>query len=216
MIQCIDVVKRYGDKTVLNRISVSFEKGLIHGIVGRNGSGKTMLLKAICGFIPLSGGEIRVWGKAVKSGRTPEGVGLIIEAPGFLPYYSGYRNLQILAGINGSVSGQRIRQVMELVGLDPGSRKWVSKYSMGMRQRLGIAQAVMEDPELLLLDEPMNGLDNQGVEDMRRLFLDFKAQGKTILLASHSREDIQALCDRVYKMDAGTLSPQDTPVPETV
>ena len=104
MIQCIDVVKRYGDKTVLNRISVSFEKGLIHGIVGR-----TMLLKAICGFIPLSGGEIRVWGKAVKSGRTPEGVGLIIEAPGFLPYYSGYRNLQILAGINGGVSGQRIR-----------------------------------------------------------------------------------------------------------
>ena len=144
-IEVQNVVKRFRDQVVLKNVSISFEKGQIHGIVGRNGSGKTVLFKCICGLM-----------------HPEEGVILV-------------------------------------------SRKHVGKYSLGMRQRLGIAQAIMEDPEILILDEPMNGLDNAGVQDIRALLLELKAQGKTILLASHNHEDIAALCDTVHEMDGGVL-----------
>ena len=205
-IEVQNVVKRFRDQVVLKNVSISFEKGQIHGIVGRNGSGKTVLFKCICGLMHPEEGVILVNGKRVgRDVDMPEDMGAIIEAPGFLPNYSGYKNLRFLANIRRKIGKEEIVNVLKTVGLDPESRKHVGKYSLGMRQRLGIAQAIMEDPEILILDEPMNGLDNAGVQDIRALLLELKAQGKTILLASHNHEDIAALCDTVHEMDGGVL-----------
>lgn len=205
-IEVQNVVKRFRDQVVLKNVSISFEKGKIHGIVGRNGSGKTVLFKCICGLMHPEEGVILVNGKRVgRDVDMPEDIGAIIEAPGFLPNYSGYKNLRFLANIRRKIGKEEILNVLKTVGLDPESRKHVGKYSLGMRQRLGIAQAIMEDPEILILDEPMNGLDNAGVQDIRALLLELKAQGRTILLASHNHEDIAALCDTVHEMDGGVL-----------
>ena len=205
-IEVQNVVKRFRDQVVLKNVSISFEKGKIQGIVGRNGSGKTVLFKCICGLMHPEEGVILVNGKRVgRDVDMPEDIGAIIEAPGFLPNYSGYKNLRFLANIRRKIGKEEILNVLKTVGLDPESRKHVGKYSLGMRQRLGIAQAIMEDPEILILDEPMNGLDNAGVQDIRALLLELKAQGKTILLASHNHEDIAALCDTVHEMDGGVL-----------
>ena len=205
-IEVQNVVKRFRDQVVLKNVSISFEKGQIHGIVGRNGSGKTVLFKCICGLMHPEEGVILVNGKRVgRDVDMPEDIGAIIEAPGFLPNYSGYKNLRFLANIRRKIGKEEILNVLKTVGLDPESRKHVGKYSLGMRQRLGIAQAIMEDPEILILDEPMNGLDNAGVQDIQALLLELKAQGKTILLASHNHEDIAALCDTVHEMDGGVL-----------
>ena len=205
-IEVQNVVKRFRDQVVLKNVSISFEKGKIHGIVGRNGSGKTVLFQCICGLMHPEEGVILVNGKRVgRDVDMPEGIGAIIEAPGFLPNYSGYKNLRFLANIRRKIGKEEILNVLKTVGLDPESRKHVGKYSLGMRQRLGIAQAIMEDPEILILDEPMNGLDNAGVQDIRALLLELKAQGKTILLASHNHEDIATLCDTVHEMDGGVL-----------
>lgn len=205
-IEVQNVVKRFRDQVVLKNVSISFEKGKIHGIVGRNGSGKTVLFKCICGLMHPEEGVILVNGKRVgRDVDMPEDIGAIIEAPGFLPNYSGYKNLRFLANIRRKIGKEEILNVLKTVGLDSESRKHVGKYSLGMRQRLGIAQAIMEDPEILILDEPMNGLDNAGVQDIRALLLELKAQGKTILLASHNHEDIAALCDTVHEMDGGVL-----------
>lgn len=205
-IEVQNVVKRFRDQVVLKNVLISFEKGKIHGIVGRNGSGKTVLFKCICGLMHPEEGVILVNGKRVgRDVDMPEDIGAIIEAPGFLPNYSGYKNLRFLANIRRKIGKEEILNVLKTVGLDPESRKHVGKYSLGMRQRLGIAQAIMEDPEILILDEPMNGLDNAGVQDIRALLLELKAQGKTILLASHNHEDIATLCDTVHEMDGGVL-----------
>ena len=205
-IEVQNVVKRFRDQVVLKNVLISFEKGKIHGIVGRNGSGKTVLFKCICGLMHPEEGVILVNGKRVgRDVDMPEDIGAIIEAPGFLPNYSGYKNLRFLANIRRKIGKEEILNVLKTVGLDPESRKHVGKYSLGMRQRLGIAQAIMEDPEILILDEPMNGLANAGVQDIRALLLELKAQGKTILLASHNHEDIAALCDTVHEMDGGVL-----------
>ena len=182
------------------------KKGKIHGLIGRNGSGKTVLMKCICGFIPVTSGSITVRNKVICKNNVPENIGLIIETPGFLPNYSGYRNLKFLADISGKANKNAIIRSIESVGLDPHSKKHVGKYSLGMRQRLGLAQAIMEDPDLLILDEPMNGLDKDGVKDMRDYLLKLKEQGKTMLIASHSAEDIEILFDTVCEMDKGVLT----------
>lgn len=191
---------------ILKDISVHFERGKIHGLIGRNGSGKTMLMKCICGFVKANSGEITVDGKRIgKDCDFPKNAGIIIETPGFIPYYSGYKNLKLLADLRGKISREDIRKTMEQVGLNPDLKRHVRKYSLGMRQRLGLAQAIMENPDLLVLDEPMNGLDKDGVADMREYLLDLKSQGKTILIASHSAEDIDILCDTVCEIDKGRL-----------
>lgn len=192
---------------ILKKINISFEKGKIHGLIGRNGSGKTMLMKCICGFIKPTDGEIIVNEKRIgKDCDFPDSVGIIIETPGFIPYYSGYKNLKLLADLNKKISKEQIKSAMNQVGLDPDLKRHVKKYSLGMRQRLGLAQAIMENPNILILDEPMNGLDKDGVADMREYLLNLKAQGKTILIASHSTEDIEILCDTVCEMDKGVLT----------
>lgn len=210
IIEVKNVVKTFKETAVLYDISVSFETGQIHGLIGRNGSGKTVLMKCICGFMRPTSGTITVAGKQVgKDVDIPPNMGVIIEAPGFLPAYSGFKNLSLLAGIQKKIGKREIENVLTRVGLDPTSKKHVGKYSLGMRQRLGIAQAIMEDPDILLLDEPMNGLDNHGVEDIRNLLLSLKEEGKTIVLASHSMEDIHFLCDTVHQMEAGVLTACD-------
>lgn len=201
-----NVTKKFGSYAVLDGISLNFEKGKIHGIIGRNGSGKTVLFKCICGFLRVDDGAVFVDGKQIgKEIEAPESIGAIIETPGFLPGYSARQNLQFLAGIRGKIGKKEIDEAIRKVGLDPEAKKHVGKYSLGMRQRLGIAQAIMEEPSLLILDEPMNGLDNQGVQEMRQLFLKLKDEGKTILLASHNREDIAALCDTTVEIDRGKI-----------
>lgn len=192
---------------ILKNVNVSFEKGKIHGLIGRNGSGKTMLMKCVCGFIKPTKGTVTVGGRLIgKDCDFPEDVGIIIETPGFIPYYSGYKNLKLLADLNKKIGREQIRSSMEQAGLDPDMKRHVRKYSLGMRQRLGLAQAIMEDPDILILDEPMNGLDKEGVSDMRKYLLRLKEQGKTIIIASHSSEDIEVLCDTVSEMDKGVLS----------
>lgn len=200
------VTKQYGKIEVLKDVSLTCKAGKIYGLIGRNGSGKTVLLKSICGFVLPTSGEVRVQGQQVgKDVDFPTDIGFIIESPGFLARESGLQNLMHLASIRGKASTEDVRQSMYTVGLDPDLRKPVGKYSMGMRQRLGIAQAIMENPNILILDEPMNGLDNQGVTDIRQVLKQLKASGKTILIASHFQEDIDLLCDEVYEMDAGII-----------
>lgn len=197
-------IKKY---QILRSVSIEFESGKIHGLIGRNGSGKTMLMKCICGFVRPTDGEVFVNNKKIgKDCDFPDNIGIIIESPGFIPYYSGYKNLKLLANLNKRISSEQIRQSMKNVGLDPDLKLHVSKYSLGMRQRLGLAQAIMEDPDFLILDEPMNGLDKDGVADMRKYLHNFKEQGKTIIIASHSMEDIEVLCDTVCEMDKGILT----------
>lgn len=201
-----NVSKKFGTETAVKDVSLSLDKGKIYGITGRNGSGKTVLFKLIIGFLKPDKGVILVEGKQIgKDIDFAENTGIIIETPGFSGSFSGCKNLEYLAGIRKQIGKERIRESMELVGLDPDSRKKVKKYSLGMRQRLGIAQAIMENPHILILDEPMNGLDRQGVEDIRALFLDLKEKGTTILLASHNKEDMEYLCDEVYEMEEGGL-----------
>lgn len=206
IIEVKNVSKRFKGVQVLNDISLSIEKGTICGLIGLNGSGKTVLMKTICGFLLPDSGEILVRGEKIGKDRDfPENIGIIIETPSFSQFISGFKNLKNLASIQNKVTDTEIRSVMKRVGLDPESKKWVSKYSLGMRQRLGIAQAIMEEQDILILDEPMNGLDKEGMTNVRKLLLDLKEQGKTILLASHNMQDIEILCDRVYEIEHGVL-----------
>ncbi len=207
MITVNNVVLQIKKDTILKDINIHFDSGKIHGIIGRNGSGKTMLMKCICGLIPPTSGEVIVAGKKIGvECDFPENIGVIIETPEFIPYYSGFKNLKLLADVQHKINDIDICKSMEQVGLSSKLKRSVKKYSLGMRQRLGLAQAIMENPDLLILDEPMNGLDKDGVADMRKYLLDLKEQGKTILIASHSAEDIEVLCDTVCEMDKGILS----------
>ncbi len=202
-----EISKSYKGINVLSHVSVSFEKGKIHGIIGRNGSGKTVLIKIICGLVRPDEGRVQVNGKVIgKDVDFPENIGVIIEAPGFLPSLSAYKNLDYLASLRGVIGKEQIRNAISMVGLDPDEKKHVGKYSLGMKQRLGLAQAIMENPEILILDEPMNALDKNGVTEIRELLLRLKENGKTILIVSHNSDDIHMLCDTVHEMDGGTLS----------
>ncbi len=205
-----NLTKKFGDVTVIDNVNLSIERGKIYGIIGRNGSGKTVLFKLITGYLSPTGGRGVVSGKEIgKDIDFADNIGIIIENPGFLKGYTGFKNLAYLAGIRNVIGKEEIRESMEKVGLDPDSNKKVGKYSLGMKQRLGIAQAIMENPEILILDEPMNSLDNQGVEEIRKLLMELRDEGKTIVLASHNKEDIEILCDKVCEMDRGKLKIQD-------
>ena len=207
MIELKGLWKSFEDRDVLKDINATFENGKTNLIIGQSGSGKTVLMKCICGFLNPSSGKILVNYKEIgKDVDFPEDIGVIIETPGFLPNLTGMKNLEILASLQHKIGKERIREVLQTVGLDPKLKKPVSKYSLGMRQRLGIAQAVMEDPSILILDEPFNGLDKKGVKQMHELILSLKGERKTILLSSHSQNDIDVLCDTVCEMDAGTMT----------
>lgn len=209
MIIIENATKKFGTQTVLNNVSLTLEDGKIYGFVGQNGCGKTVLFKSICGFIYLDRGTITVDGKVIgKDIDIIKDAGIIIESPGFLPNYSAFKNLKFLTMIKDNIGDEQIKSTLISVGLDPESKKVVGKFSLGMRQRLGIAQAIMENPHILILDEPMNGLDKRGVEDIRKILMDLKKKGKLILLASHNPLDIDLLCDCVYELDAETIVSQ--------
>lgn len=214
MIIIENATKKFGTQTVLNNVSLTLEDGKIYGFVGQNGCGKTVLFKSICGFIYLDRGTITVDGKVIgKDIDIIKDAGIIIESPGFLPNYSAFKNLKFLTMIKDNIGDEQIKSTLISVGLDPESKKVVGKFSLGMRQRLGIAQAIMENPHILIHDEPMNGLDKRGVEDIRKILMDLKKKGKLILLASHNPLDIDILCDCVYELDAGTIVNQRSILP---
>ena len=185
------LTKSFQKEKVLKNITHDFEKGKIHGIMGFNGSGKTVMFKCICGFLQPESGTVLVGGKQI---------------PGFFLDLSGFANLKRLASLKHRISDDDVRATMRALGLDPLSKKKVGQYSLGMRERLGIAQAIMEDPELLILDEPFNGLDKQGAGEVCELLRGLKERGKTILIAAHNMLEIEWLCDTICEMDAGVLT----------
>lgn len=198
------VGKQFRKVSVLKDVCLELNPGNIYGFVGPNGCGKTVLLKLISGLLYASEGEILVDSKRIgKDLDFPPSIGILIENPGFLPSYTGLQNLMYLARIKRLASKKEVLKSMEQVGIAYAANQKVGKYSLGMKQRLGIAQAIMEDPEVIILDEPMNGLDQQGVEEIRELLLTLRQQNKLILLASHTREDIRLLCNYVYYIKKG-------------
>ena len=206
VIEISHVNKNFRDNKVLKDVSLRCESGKIYGLVGHNGSGKTVLFKIICGFLSCDEGTVSVDGKVMgKDKDMLTEAGIIIEDPGFLRNWSAYHNLEFLYTIRNKKDKAYLYSVLKKVGLDPKMKRPVGKFSLGMRQRFAIAQAIMENPGILILDEPMNGLDKNGVEEIRRLLLQMKQENKLIILASHNREDIDVLCDEVYEMEDGVL-----------
>ena len=199
MIEVNDVTLKTKEYTILDNVSIKVDKGEIVGLVGGNGSGKTMLMKCICGFYNDYSGTIEVGGKEIgKDIDFPENVGIIIENPGFIPYYSGFKNLKILADLRGKITEEDICSYMELVGLDPKLRRSVRKYSLGMRQRLGLAQALMEQPQLLILDEPFNGLD-KSIKERTALWVVSETKGKTLVVITHQIQDAEMLGGKILQ-----------------
>ncbi|MPL95460.1 putative ABC transporter ATP-binding protein YxlF [bioreactor metagenome] len=206
VIKIVNYTKVFKGTTVLKDINLNIIRGKCYGIVGRNGSGKTLIFKSICGFIRPTSGYIMVNGLKIGFDVDfPDNVGALIEQPGFLPNYSAFDNLKFLANIKNKIGNKEIEKVLKFVELYPIDNKLVKKYSLGMKQRLGIAQAIMEDPEILILDEPFNGLDKEGVKNLKEKLIELKEQGKTILMTSHIYQDIEELSDYIYEVDNGSL-----------
>lgn len=206
-IEINNATKVIGQKKILTNINLKLEKGHIYGFVGHNGSGKTMLFRAICGFIRLTKGEIIINNQRIgQDSSFPANTGIIIENPGFIPQYTGLKNLQYLASIQNKISQSKIEETLKTVGLHESANIKTKKYSLGMKQRLGIAQAIMEEPELLIFDEPTNALDKSGVKMFEKLMLELKEQGKLILIASHNEFEINGLSDEIFEMENGYLT----------
>ena len=208
-IEVKNVSKSFGGKAILQDVSLSIEQGTAVGLVGANGSGKSVLFKILCGFEKPNRGSVYVRGKQLgKNGRDfPESLGVFINSPGFIGIYSGFQNLKFLADIQGKIGEKEIRQAMSKVGLDPDNKTKVDNYSLGMKQKLGIAQAIMEGQDILILDEPFNALDYKTYEDVKAIIRMLKAEGKTIFLTSHHFKDIEQLCDQVYSIEDCRLIP---------
>ena len=208
-----NVTKSFNGTPVLKSASFTVEKGEICGFIGRNGSGKTVIFRLMTGLLRPDEGEVTVEGRSYeREGRFCESLGVMIETPGFIPHYSGLKNLKILNSMSAEkVSVKEICALMERLGLNPKNRRPVRTYSLGMRQKLGIIQAVMNKPRILVLDEPVNSLDSEAAADVRRLFAELNRQGTTIVLASHIAEDIEALCTRIFRIENGSVT-ELTPV----
>lgn len=203
------VSKSFGHRRILREVSLAVERGKTVGLVGANGSGKSVLFKILCGFEKPDNGDIYVRGRQLgKNGRDfPDNMGVFINSPGFIGIYSGFQNLKFLADIQGRIGEEEIAEAMDKVGLDPSDKTKVDHYSLGMKQKLGLAQAIMEGQDILILDEPFNALDYKTYEDVRTIIRMLKAEGKTIFLTSHRYKDIEQLCDQVYSIEDGRLMP---------
>lgn len=193
-------------REILSDVNLSLESGTVYGFVGRNGSGKTMLFRALSGLMALTGGKVMLDGKALREDfAVLPSLGIVLENVGLYPEFTGFENLRFLAGFKGLASDRDIHDALERVGLDPADKRVYRKYSLGMKQRLAIAQAIMERPDVIMLDEPTNGLDDEGVVRIRQLILEEKERGALILLASHNRDDIRLLADKLYRIEAGRV-----------
>lgn len=205
-IEIKNLTKKIKNNIVLDNINIKLYKGKVYGFRGINGSGKTMLFRAICGLIKPTSGEIIINGKVLhKDISFPESVGVLIENPGFLPNYSGVENLKILSEIKGIIGDKEIEEVLDLVGLDYNDNRKYKQYSLGMKQKLGIAQALMESPELILLDEPTNALDEKSIENILNIIDAERLKGKVILIASHDKENLDKISDYVFKINNGKI-----------
>ncbi len=208
LIETRQLTKKYGDQTVVDSVNLHVKKGRIYGLLGRNGAGKTTIMKMILGLTPITSGEVKVFGRNIK-GREKKvypRIGAIIETPGFYPNLTGSENLEIFAKLRGTAAPNAVKRAMDVVGLPYKDKKLFGKYSMGMKQRLGIANAILHDPELLILDEPTNGLDPIGIAEVRNFILDLsKQEGKTILISSHILSEIALLADDIGIIDHGVL-----------
>ena len=206
VIEVHNVSKHIKGRQILDAVSFVIQHGSISGIKGHNGAGKSMLLRTIAGLVLPSHGHVRVFGERIGAdAEFPRDTGAMIDGPGLLPHYSGFQNLHFLAMIRNRISKAEIADAMRLVGLNPDDKRPVRTYSTGMRQRLGIAQAIMEHPALLLLDEPTSAIDAEGRQVIYRILQQQREQGATILLTSHSEEELAALCDQIFFMDGGKL-----------
>lgn len=206
MIKVENYTKVIKGKTILDNVNYTFENGMIYGLYGRNGSGKTMLLRVIAGLIFPTQGRVMFDDKELhKDISFPPSVGIIIENTNMFPQYDAFTNLKILAKIKGIATDDDIREAIRTVGLDPESKDKVKTYSLGMKQKLAIAQAIFESPDLLLLDEPTNALDEKSIEDIRKVLIDKKNEGKTIIIASHNKEDLQILSDVTLHVESGAI-----------
>lgn len=198
--------KEIKNARILNNINLNLNKGKIYGFRGKNGSGKTMLFRALCGLIKPTEGRVEIDGQVLGENISfPESVGVVIEYPGFLPNLSGYENLKLISEINNKVGAKEIKEIISAVGLDPEDKKKFKKYSLGMKQRLGIAQALMENPELIILDEPTNALDSDAVLSIKELLINMKNNNKLILLASHDKEELEVLSDEIFYIENGSI-----------
>ncbi len=206
IIKITNFTKRFKKHMVLSNVNLELEREKIYGIVGINGSGKTVLLKSIAGLTYPTSGKIEVFGKDLHALRSfPTDTGIIIEKPGFIPYLTAFENLKLLSLINKKITDNEIYKAIKSVGLDPKSKQKVKHFSLGMNQRLGIAQAIMEKPKLLLLDEPFNAIDTKSIDYMRNLVLKQKESGATIIMTSHNKEDLNLLCDELFEISETRL-----------
>lgn len=202
-----NVSKKFGESVVIDDVSLTFTEGKIYGFVGRNGSGKSVFLKMICGFYMPTSGSILLNGKDyIANNEFPENTRALIEKPKFLPDLTGYENLELLASVQNKIGKKEIDDMLKKLNLTKEANKKYNKYSLGTKQKLGIAQVLMEDPGLIILDEPFNGVENTTAEDIRKLLLEEKKKGKIILIASHIKEDITSLADVVYEVDGGKIN----------
>lgn len=209
-IEIKNVSKRFKEIEVLKNVTMTLESGHIYGFVGHNGSGKSVLLKLICAFLKPSAGEILFNGENVmNNNKFPPSTRALIEMPNFISELSGLENLELLAEIQHKIGAKEIEQTLKKVGLEENKNKKYYKYSLGMKQKLGIAQVLMEDPDVLILDEPFNGLDEKSAAQVRNILLQEKQKGKLIILATHIKEDMNVLCDKVYKFDSGTVTEEE-------
>lgn len=205
-IKITSLTKKIGKSVVLENINLEFKGGKIYGLRGKNGSGKTMLMRVISGLILPTSGNVEINGRILgKDMSFPESIGILLENPAFIDSFSGYRNLKALADINRLISEEDIKETIQRVGLNPEDKKKYKKYSLGMKQRLGIAAAVMEEPEIILLDEPINALDESGVKEIRDLLFELKSEERIIIVACHDREELEYLADEIIEISDGKI-----------
>lgn len=202
-----NVSKKIKSNMILKNIDMELTSGHIYGFRGKNGCGKTMLMRCICGLIIPTEGKIIINGKELhKDIKIPESIGALIENPAFLPQYTGFKNLKMLASLKGKISDKEVKLAIKRAGLDPDDKRTYKKYSLGMKQKLGIANAIMGEPDIIVLDEPINALDEISVENVKKVFLELKEKGKLIIAACHDREELEYLCDIIYELKDGEIA----------
>lgn len=201
-----DLSKSIKGALILDKVSITLTSGKIYGLRGKNGSGKTMLMRAMSGLLIPDTGSVIINGKTLhKDISFPESIGILIENPSFLPQYTGFKNLKLLAGLTGNISDDEIRTALERVGLDPEDKRIYRKYSLGMKQKLGIANAIMGEPDIIILDEPINALDEESVKKIKKVLLEIRDKDKLIIIACHDREELEYLSDIIYEIKDGSI-----------